>query len=83
MPSMDSDSGEIIEDMEDALKKKRMEREAKLPPVTIISVITIQKGTPPAVEVVEDGETRTITVGDATYTYDGKALQREPTPTKK
>jgi hypothetical protein len=76
LPSLESESGELIEDMEDDLKRKRMQREAKLPPVTIVAVITLQKGTPPAVTVTADGEQRTITVGDATYFFDGKALRR-------
>lgn len=75
-PSLDSDNGELIEDMEDDLHRKRMQREAKLPPVTILSVITLQKADPPKVTISADGETRTITVGKTTYHYDGKTLQR-------
>ncbi len=75
-PSLDSGDGELIEDMEDDLHRKRMQREAKLPPVTIVSVITLQKADPPKVTISADGETRTITVGETTYHYDGKTLQR-------
>ncbi len=77
IPSLGSDDGELIEGMEEDLERKRMQRQAKLPPVTILSVMTLQKDTPPQVRISADGESRTITVGDATYHYDGKTLLRK------
>ncbi len=54
--------------------RARRERERTLPPVTIITVLTIQEGDPPPVSLTGPEGDQTIRVGDRAFRYDGTKL---------
>jgi len=70
----DSVLKDILRDMVDDEKKEREAREQKLPPVTILSVTTVQNGAPPEVIVEGEGENRVIKVGNQTIRFDGEKI---------
>ncbi|MFP4054260.1 MAG: hypothetical protein ACLFV7_10415 [Phycisphaerae bacterium] len=75
--ALGGDTGGSLDEMDDALRRKRTEHERTLPPVYFVAVITIGPGEEtPAVRMDGQKDSRTITVGKQTFVYDGKSLRR-------